>query len=181
MAPHCSTCCCQSTHISLDTPELPDAVEAHILSNEPPSTSELLMLREYRLSIDPSLTRLDTEIAALSAIQEQLQKELDDLRKERRVLEEHQQHISAVLSPLRRFPLEILQEIFLYTLAQAGEPDYTWFNVRDPTASLWRIRRVCRKWRMATQYPHLWAGLQLMRSIQGAHNSCVQVKGACPW
>ncbi|KAF9017165.1 hypothetical protein BDZ89DRAFT_1074975 [Hymenopellis radicata] len=172
MAPHRSTCCCRSTQISFDSPELPDDVKAHILSNEPPSASDLPMLREYRLSIDPYLARLDTEIAALSGMQEQLQKELDlrkatlnDLRMERRLLKERQRHISAALSPLRRLPLEIIQEIFLYTLAQSGEPDYTWFNVRDPTDSLWRIRRVCRKWRMAAQYPHLWAGLRLMRDV----------------
>ncbi|KAF9019101.1 hypothetical protein BDZ89DRAFT_326713 [Hymenopellis radicata] len=161
MAPHCSTY----------TPELPDAVKAHILSNEPPAASDMPMLREYGLSIDPYLARLDTEIAALSAMQEKLPKALD-LRKtmldnERRLLKERQQHISGALSPLRRLPLEILQEIFLYTLAQSGEPDYTWLNVRDPTDSLWRIRRVCQKWRMAAQDPHLWTGLRLTRIGQG--------------
>ncbi|KAF9019086.1 hypothetical protein BDZ89DRAFT_326473 [Hymenopellis radicata] len=108
MVPHCSTCCCQSTHIPLDTPELPDAVKAHILSNEPLSTSELLVLREYGLSIDSYLTGLDAEIAALSAMQETVQKALD-LRKtmldnERRLLKGRQQHISGALSPLRCLP-----------------------------------------------------------------------------
>ncbi|KAF9017187.1 hypothetical protein BDZ89DRAFT_1214721 [Hymenopellis radicata] len=171
MAPHCSTCCCQSTQIPLDTPELPDAVQAHILSNEPPSTSELLVLHEYGLSIDSYLTRLDAEMAALSATQEKLQKALDlkktMLDNERRLLKERQQHISGALFPLRRLPLEILQEIFLYTLAQSGEPGYTWFNVRDPTDPLWRIRCVCRKWRLAAQDPRLWAGLRLRRTGQG--------------
>ncbi|KAF9019083.1 hypothetical protein BDZ89DRAFT_1073278 [Hymenopellis radicata] len=148
MAPHCSTCCCQSTQLPLDTPELPDA---------PPSTSELPMLREYALSIDSYLARLDSEIAALFATQEKLQTALD-LRKsmldnERRLLKERQQHISGALSPLRRLPLEILQEIFLYTLAKSGEPDYTWFNVQSVAFA--------ENGAMAAQYPHLWVGLRL--------------------
>ncbi|KAF9017179.1 hypothetical protein BDZ89DRAFT_386121 [Hymenopellis radicata] len=168
MAPHCSTCCCQSTQIPLDTPELPDAVKAHILSNEPPSASDFPMLREYRHSIDPYLTRLSAEIVRLLPMQGELQKRLglsksmyDHLLKEWQMLHERQQHISGALSSLRRFPLETLQEIFLLTLAPSGDPDYSWFNIFDPTDSLWTIRRVCRKWRMATQYPHLWTGLRI--------------------
>ncbi|KAF8914763.1 hypothetical protein CPB85DRAFT_481631 [Mucidula mucida] len=167
-APHCSTCRCQSTPISFETPELPDAVKDHTLSNEPPSASDMHMLREYRLSLDPYLTRLDTEISALSAVQEQLQKELDlrkatldALRIERRVLEERLQSISGALSPLRRLPYEIIQEIFLCTLAHSREPDYTWFNVFDREDSLWTVRRVCHKWRTASQYPHIWTGLRI--------------------
>ncbi|KAF9017189.1 hypothetical protein BDZ89DRAFT_1075011 [Hymenopellis radicata] len=146
MAPHCSTCCCQSTQIPLDTPELPDAVKAHIISNEPPSTSDLRMLREYRLSIDPYLARLNTEIAALSDMQEQLQKELD-LRK------------------------ATLKHLLMGGDAFNREPDYTWFDVFDPEDSPWTVRRVCQKWRMATQHPHIWTGLRITRTGLGA----------CPW
>ncbi len=108
-------------------PELPDIVNTHITSNEAPSASDLPMLRKYRLSLDPYLTR----------------------------------HISGALSPLRRLPLEILQVIFLRTLALSGEPHYTWFDVFDREDPLWTVRRVCRKWRTATHYPPLWTGLRI--------------------
>ncbi len=149
-------------------------MKAHTLSNEPPSASDMHMLREHRLSLDPYLTRLDTEIATLSAMQEQLQKELDlrkatldALRTERRVLEERQQSISGALSPLRCLPLEVLQEIFLCTLTYSREPDYTWFDVFDPEDSPWTVRRVCRNWRTAAQYPQLWTGLRISRTGLG--------------
>ncbi|KAF6762451.1 hypothetical protein DFP72DRAFT_802369, partial [Ephemerocybe angulata] len=86
-------------------------------------------------SIEQSIAKYDVEIAKLRS-------QLDTLVEERR-----RHH--AVLSPLRRMPLELLGEIFTmvlpYILDYSGRQDVI------------NLGLVCKRWRDATIYTHrLW-------------------------
>ncbi|KAF5337210.1 hypothetical protein D9611_002875 [Ephemerocybe angulata] len=98
-------------------------------------------------SIEQSIAKYDIEIATCEIEIAKLRSQLDALVEQRR------RH-NAVLSPLRRMPLELLGEIFamvpLYILDQRGRQDVI------------NLGLVCKRWRDTTIYTHrLWSSVAL--------------------
>ncbi|KAJ7622649.1 hypothetical protein DFH06DRAFT_1009481, partial [Mycena polygramma] len=87
---------------------------------------------------------------------DRLQKALDAHRLElTKVLEKIDQH-SKIISPLRRLPPEILEEIFRRTLSVVSAYD----------DSPWNISRVCGRWRsISLASPFLWTRVNLSPTI----------------
>ncbi|KAF9053813.1 hypothetical protein BDZ89DRAFT_295195 [Hymenopellis radicata] len=181
---HCATCCCHSTFQKHpDTPTLPDAAKVILLGNDPPSSSDISMLHECRRSLESFITRINAEITALSSMQDELkivykrrQELLRALQKDRDSLDKCHRELLGAVSPLRRIPLELLQEIFLKAV-EPDEPRYSGFAVFCPDEAPWIVRCVCRKWRMAARCPQLWANL----TISHDYGSMSVLKDVLAW
>ncbi|KAJ6552818.1 hypothetical protein B0H19DRAFT_893593, partial [Mycena capillaripes] len=116
-------------------------------TNEPPEDSELASIRSIVTNGGIRLTRLDTDIS-------QLREQLRQLEEERLALSSFRARNMAILSPLRRVPVEVLSEIFLWTLPSLREPRER-FHVTD---SPWFLTHVSRRWRaVAISNPSLWS------------------------
>ncbi|KAF9039208.1 hypothetical protein BJ165DRAFT_1496831 [Panaeolus papilionaceus] len=73
-------------------------------------------------------------------------------------LEQQISNLKSLVSPLRRLPPELLQEIFLIGAAQQNINKFIFFDVvhGEPVSS-WAVAGVCRKWRnVALSTPELW-------------------------
>ncbi|KAF9021030.1 hypothetical protein BDZ89DRAFT_252468 [Hymenopellis radicata] len=166
-SPHCATCTCHGGPIgtSHSLPPLPVSIEQHLFANEAPRPDDIPILHGCLPPLDASLTRLDEEIAALSSLRDQLrltlQKRevaLEKLTSERAACHERQQKLLGAVSALRRFPLEILQNIFLMVIPDDLDCGFPVLSDRDGP---WAVSRVCRRWRDAAQWPQLWTSFQI--------------------
>ncbi|KAJ7511614.1 hypothetical protein B0H11DRAFT_1680419, partial [Mycena galericulata] len=95
------------------------------------------------------LANLDNEIARLGEA-------LDAQLAEREQLLEHIKQHRAILSALRAFAPEILQEIFSWT-----SPSSRAYTIPPPnTQSPWNISWVCSRWRACSiSLPALWSNI----------------------
>ncbi|KAF9006377.1 hypothetical protein BDZ89DRAFT_1079666 [Hymenopellis radicata] len=80
------------------------------------------------------------------------------LKDDRTVLQDRSRQVLGALSAIRRFPKEVLQEIFVKLIPDAG------FEVLDPEQGAWAVSRVCSGWRSASRHPHLWTTFRLITS-----------------
>ncbi|KAJ6462358.1 hypothetical protein C8R47DRAFT_98096 [Mycena vitilis] len=121
---------------------------ALLTSNEPPRDRDIPTVQSVLYEIDARLASLDDEIARAS---EQLEK----LKEKRSSLASHRRQNGAILSLLRRMPLEILGEIFMLTLP-FPRPEK---GIRM-TDSPWVLTHVCRDWkRIALSVHSLWSSV----------------------
>ncbi|KAF9016490.1 hypothetical protein BDZ89DRAFT_1216754 [Hymenopellis radicata] len=129
----------------------------HLLSsNDPPSDVEIQLLHELHALFSTRLTRLDDEIALLLSSPDcEKTHALEQLEDDRAVLQNRSRQVSGALSTIRFFPKEVLQEIFLRLIPDAG------FMVLDATQGAWAASRVCSSWRSASRYPHLWTTFRI--------------------
>ncbi|KAJ7648300.1 hypothetical protein DFH06DRAFT_574683 [Mycena polygramma] len=107
-------------------------------SNELPEEHEVASIRSFTSNVATRLVPLDKEIF-------ELQHRLKQLLSERASLSNLHAKTSAILSPLRRIPPEILSEIFWWTLPAAKDaPRRRRFR---PTDSPWILTHICSRWR----------------------------------
>lgn len=105
-----------------------------------------------------------TEQKKRRELYDQVQAEMSEMRDRLRSLaaksDGHREKLSAlnrVLDPLRRFPDEVLQKIFLQC-RDIQDSTHCLLTTSDP----WRVAQVSRKWRFAAlSYPALWSQLHL--------------------
>ncbi|KAJ7731248.1 hypothetical protein B0H16DRAFT_205178 [Mycena metata] len=82
------------------------------------------------------------------------------LRQERRDVQNRVDLHAAILSPIRRFPAEILGQIFHWTLPSA-KARFMSFTAQSP----WNISRVCSRWRaICVDSPDLWSHIRIHAS-----------------
>ncbi|KAL0569221.1 hypothetical protein V5O48_012747 [Marasmius crinis-equi] len=114
---------------------------SHLLNSDyAPSLDERVAIKSWLLSPEEQLRSLDEEISRLQA-------ERDKLRS---LVEQHQM----LLSPFRRFPIEIWQEIFVHCLPSI--PARTLKNA--PLL----LTGICRSWReIALGTPRLWNNIHI--------------------
>ncbi|KAJ7659073.1 hypothetical protein DFH06DRAFT_435956 [Mycena polygramma] len=126
----------------------------HLLStNNPPSDVEISLIRDSITDDSLRMNALNAQIDTLSALLARLIVERDGMA-------DRLQKYSAVLSPVRRIPAELVCEIFLRTL-----PDQR--SIDDDTAdpAPWYLGHVSRTWRhIATGFPLLWRTVSVYHS-----------------
>ncbi|KAJ7780040.1 hypothetical protein DFH07DRAFT_875643, partial [Mycena maculata] len=118
-----------------------------LTTNTPPEGPELAYIRAIVSKTGARLTRLDDEISVL-------QDRLKQLEEERSALGDYHVQNTAMLSPLRRMPAEVLSEIFSWTLSPVHAP-LTVKRLRD---SPWVLTHVSSRWRaIALSTSSLWS------------------------
>ncbi|KAF9021005.1 hypothetical protein BDZ89DRAFT_923162, partial [Hymenopellis radicata] len=99
------------------------------------------------------ISSLSSDLASLRKLVDTRDALLKQLKKTRAAFHQRQQLLAGSVSPLRRFPLEILQQIFLMLISD----DIYGFSLLDSTGGPWAVSCVCTRWRAAsTQWSRLW-------------------------
>ncbi|KAJ7605336.1 hypothetical protein FB45DRAFT_953490 [Roridomyces roridus] len=140
-----STSCpqCGSLYITEPNKTIPAPTETlsgyHRLakSNDPPPSAELAFLHTVALDTSNRLACLDDEIS-------RLRRRLDYLESQRAQLSQYSHQNTAILSPLRRMPPEMLVQIFLWTLPSLLESKG---DASDARGSPWALAQVSGRWR----------------------------------
>ncbi|KAF9053842.1 hypothetical protein BDZ89DRAFT_296034 [Hymenopellis radicata] len=135
-------------------PTAPAALEHLFSANDPPSDAEIPLLHELHALFSTHLTRLDDETASLLSSPYSTHA-LEQLEDDRALLQNRSWQVLGALSTIRRFPKEVLQEIFLRLIPDVG------FMVLDPKQGAWAASHVCSSWRSASRYPHLWTTFRI--------------------
>jgi len=116
---------------------------------EPPTEATLAdarrALEAQRHSLRQITDKIDVSEAALVQIVADSQCAINELQQERTVIENTMLQTMAYLSPIRRLPLELLRQIFL-------------FNFEDYPCCAWVLCAVCTLWRKtALSMPKIWS------------------------
>ncbi|CAK5270208.1 unnamed protein product [Mycena citricolor] len=129
-----------------------------------PTTIERKMIRDYITEKKASLSELNARVprrnrATGRKLSRQLRAELDHTR---RVIRFH----LAIISPWRWLPVEMMSEIFAFTLSPRENDEHDEWN--DDRASTLLLCKICRRWRqIAVSTPALWSVLNLdLRGIE---------------
>ncbi|KAF9477073.1 hypothetical protein BDN70DRAFT_838345 [Pholiota conissans] len=119
-------------------------------TNDIPSQQDMEHVKELLLEPRKRLTALDGKIS-------ELKRTLSNLETERKALDDEIQAHEHFMAPFRRFPDDILQEIFMACL-----PEYH-NAVMSPEEAPLILTRICRRWRtLSRSTPRLWATLHLV-------------------
>ncbi|KAJ7741307.1 hypothetical protein B0H16DRAFT_1565282 [Mycena metata] len=123
---------------------------SHLGTNYCPTDEELPEIKALLIQPALRLKRVDDEIAVL-------QKAIDKLADERESLTTYLDGYNALLSPVRRLPLDVIQEIFL-----ACTPTHRNCVMSALEAPV-LLGRICSSWRsIALSTPRLWARLHVV-------------------
>ncbi|KAJ7609149.1 hypothetical protein FB45DRAFT_1067153, partial [Roridomyces roridus] len=118
-------------------------------TNEIPEEAELDSIRSFASTTRARLAVLEQGIV-------ELEDRLKELQSERLALRKLHEEDSAILSPLRRVPPEILAEVFSWTLP--GPDDAFALAGKKAKHSPWILGYICRRWRdIALSIPSLWS------------------------
>ncbi|KAJ7019195.1 hypothetical protein C8F04DRAFT_975995, partial [Mycena alexandri] len=124
-------------------------------TNYCPRDEEILEIRDLLVEPLTRLKRLDARIA-------DLQKTIDKLTEERVAVSIYVDAHRALVSPVRRLPLEILQEIFVACLPTHRN------CVMSMTEAPVLLGRICSSWRaLSLTTPRLWCSLHIVEPMSG--------------
>ncbi|KAJ7743330.1 hypothetical protein B0H16DRAFT_1245385, partial [Mycena metata] len=123
---------------------MPSPFASRLGTNYCPSDEEIIDIRAFLIEPKSRLKRLDDKVA-------DLQKAIDSLTEERASVRSFVDAHDALLSPIRRLPLDIVQEIFVACL-----PTHRNCVMSAVEAPL-LLGRICSLWRaVALSTPCLW-------------------------
>ncbi|KAJ7255137.1 hypothetical protein B0H12DRAFT_541135 [Mycena haematopus] len=170
MTPRCSECGAfvfsrgDEFEVTITTAPRTLARYQHLLNtNEPPQAPELDLIRPVAEKTEARLASLEAEIS-------QLKEQLNHLEAEHAMLSKYHSQNATILSPLRRIPVEILAEIFQWTLPQLFDAPVNISN------SPWVLTHVSSHWRtVAASKPSLWSEIFLDFSFE-QHYSLTMVR-----
>ena len=104
-------------------------------------------------SIETDISKLDEEMSRMQMIMEQLAAERQSLEKS---LEERR----SIVAPIRRIPLDVLSEIFIFCVDSSGPTDNS--KCFDVTQAPIQLSFVCNKWRrLVISMSQLWTSILL--------------------
>ncbi|KAJ7725946.1 hypothetical protein B0H16DRAFT_1384123 [Mycena metata] len=127
-------------------------------TNYCPQDNEVLEIQSFIQVPLARLKRLDEQIA-------ELQKSIDELTKERDTIGDYVQAHKALLTPIRRIPLEILQRIFVACL-----PTHRNCVMSAKEAPV-LLGHICSSWRvLSLSTPRLWASLHIAEPVRMPHS-----------
>ncbi|KAJ7810026.1 hypothetical protein B0H14DRAFT_2379374 [Mycena olivaceomarginata] len=130
---------------------------AQLGTNYSPKDEEVLEIKSLLIEPTRRLKTLDDEIT-------ELQKAIDKLVAERDVLGAYVDAHKALISPARRLPLDIVQEIFVACLPT--HRNYVMSASEAPVL----LGRICSAWRaISFSTPRLWARIHIVEPV-GPHN-----------
>ena len=136
---------CGSLLAGRDLSISPTPVPTLIGTTTVPSLSEESAIRRWLVDMDSALSRLDGETDRVQAV-------LDALRRKHQVLSYARKQHTALLSPIRRLPVELLSETFILSL-----PDDWKDKIYDFRRAVNLPTSVCRYWRnVALSTPRMW-------------------------
>ncbi|KAK7030533.1 F-box domain-containing protein [Favolaschia claudopus] len=141
-----------ASHLMVDLDAAPAKESRHytlLNSNEVPLESDFPSITALLSETDAPLAALDEEIA-------KVRERLEELESRRTIMFDFRQRNSAILSPLRRMPPEVLGEIFYWASPMPQDiPMRRKFSLSD---SPWSFTHVCRRWRaISIGRPSLWS------------------------
>ena len=139
--------------------------------------------------------RLEAQIAEMKAIEQEiatLEARIVNLKAQRMDLEKRCEVGEALLAPIRKIPMEILEEIFVQSIPrfflhyleidQAEDPLHP--SDEHPHDARARLGKVCRKWRSVTEAaPRVWSTISLDRPLPpdiGIVDKWLQKSRSCP-
>ncbi|KAJ6583112.1 hypothetical protein DFH09DRAFT_978943 [Mycena vulgaris] len=123
--------------------------EDRLNTNYVPSDSEVDQIHAFLVEPKNELACVDAQIDEMNILIHQLKVKRDALNAEI-------QPYMALISPIRRIPQDVLQEIFLACLPQAHNA------LIDPGAAPMLLGRICGHWRsVAYSTPRLWSSLHI--------------------
>ncbi|KAF7299485.1 hypothetical protein MIND_00898600 [Mycena indigotica] len=123
--------------------------QVHFGSNYCPQPDESREIKALVMDLSAHAEQLDAEIA-------QLQKQMDKFVDERRSIQSQIEGHQALLSPMRRIPVDLLQEIFVVCL-----PSERYCAMSAYEAPM-LLGRVCSQWRTtAFSTPALWSSIHI--------------------
>ncbi|KAF8072269.1 hypothetical protein FPV67DRAFT_929860 [Lyophyllum atratum] len=129
--------------------KMEDALSEKLHSNYVPSLEEVLQIDEYLEDPSKRISQVDQTITRLQA-------EIDLLSRERTQILDKIGPYKALISPMRRLPGEILQEIFVRCLPTHHNA------LMDSTEAPLLLGRICSGWRKASRSnPLLWASVHI--------------------
>ena len=115
-----------------------------------PPTKETLAgarrsLEVTRASVDEITSKIDAAEIALAQLVRDSRLAIDELEGQRAALEDQVSRTLAYLSPIRRLPMELLREIFVWSF-------------EEHACSAWVLAAVCPSWRrLALRIPLIWS------------------------
>ncbi|KAK0458354.1 uncharacterized protein EV420DRAFT_1480080 [Desarmillaria tabescens] len=134
------------------------------------------------VNLNASVAKLEDTSQEIQAVLDLLGNAVASLEAQMSRVRSLQHHYSAMLSPLRRVPAEIVMEILCHTWMAVDGPEETHvceFNVFTVAEGPWYLGQVCRLWRdvVSTLCPKLWATMtiQAPRSDIDAWHPCGDV------
>ncbi|KAJ7246169.1 hypothetical protein B0H12DRAFT_1054075, partial [Mycena haematopus] len=151
MTPRCSECgafvISKADGFEVTTTTAPHTLARyqHLLNtNELPQDPDLALIR-------PAAQKTAARLACLEAEISRLKVQLNHLEAEHAVLSKYHAQNTAILSPVRRVPVEILAEVFSLTLPRISDARL------DISTSPWVLTHVSSRWRaVAVSKSSLW-------------------------
>ena len=115
-----------------------------------PPTKETLVnarrsLQATRASVEELTSKIDAAESALAQLVRDSRLAITELEGQRAALEDQVSRTLAYLSPIRRLPMELLREIFVWSF-------------EEHACSAWVLAAVCPSWRrLALRIPLIWS------------------------
>ncbi|CAL1709106.1 unnamed protein product [Somion occarium] len=125
---------------------------------DPPTAATLADARRdldgTKLSVKKLAAKIEDAEGRLARIVQESKTAIQALENEKAALEKHLEYTQAYISPMRRLPRELLEQIFL-------------FNFEDYPCCAWVLSSVCSSWRrLALSMPKLWSKIRLVTSSE---------------
>ncbi|KAF9035430.1 hypothetical protein BDZ89DRAFT_1062216 [Hymenopellis radicata] len=133
-------------------------------SNFAATDDEISHIRHTILpTVSDDISSIDSQVASLHEV-------ITSMEEERERLKNVQKRYINLVSLHRTLPLEILSEIFLYTLS--GDSDS---NAFDASGSIWQLSHVCQRWRnVALSLHSFWSTMDIYFPQAAQHEGDVQ-------
>jgi hypothetical protein len=152
MCPNCGVSIGMGTNSAQSYPSVPpntlNSNNAMELSNHTRS-----QYSKTTAGIETDISKLDDEMSRLQVVMGQLAAERQSLE---RSLEEHR----SIVAPIRRIPLDVLSEIFVFCADSSGSNSNS--KCFDVTQAPLQLSFVCNKWRgLAISMSQLWSSISL--------------------
>lgn len=144
----CSSCGIAEGEFAINTVADLSSFQYLVKTNDPPPESEAQRLRNILQEAHDDIGRLDRKVARLLAAAKEVQEERDAFQ---RSIDPY----TAIVSPIRRIPPEVIMMIF----AHLREPHY---EVYITSEGPWVLGQICRLWRsIALSCSELWSSMSL--------------------
>ncbi|SJL15592.1 uncharacterized protein ARMOST_19093 [Armillaria ostoyae] len=139
---------------------IPAHISIYLESNDVPHDRDIAEITKILWDIDQCLKKADED-------EQEPFRDIETLQKRRASMLETQSRLRFILSPLRRFPAEILFEIFQHTIERRG------YSVLETSDGPWSLSRVSRHWRATalTYSGALWSKLYIGIYMYSIHRS----------